>query len=103
MRKVQWAVVGTSTFALDWIACGIKLASNAELAAIVSRDAARVGAPRHYASIDAIDVSIEHLSKCVVSGGAPVISGERGRANIAVIEAALLAAKTKTIVELSPG
>jgi len=65
MRNVQWAVVGTSNFALDWIARGINLASNAELAAIVSRDeargaaaAARVGAPRHYTSIDAIDLNV---------------------------------------------
>lgn len=64
MRKIQWAVVGTSNFALDWIARGINLASNAELAAIVSRDpdrgaaaAKRVGAPRSYTSIDAIDKS----------------------------------------------
>jgi glucose-fructose oxidoreductase len=65
MRNVQWAVVGTSNFALDWIARGINLASNAELAAIVSRDAergaaaaARVGAPRSYTSIEAIDKSL---------------------------------------------
>ncbi len=65
MRKVQWAVVGTSGFALDWIARGINLASNAELAAIVSRDetrgalaATRVGAPHHYTSIEAIDKSV---------------------------------------------
>ncbi len=62
MSKVRWAVVGTSNFALDWIARGIKLGSNAELVAVVSRDAARaaaaaerVGAPRHYTSIDAIE------------------------------------------------
>ena len=62
MHKVRWAVVGTSNFALDWIARGINLGSNAELAAIVSRDpdrgaaaAERVGAPRSYTSIDAID------------------------------------------------
>lgn len=65
MRKVRWAVVGTSSFALDWIARGIKLGSNAELAAIVSRDAARgaaaaerVGAPHSYTSIDEIDKSV---------------------------------------------
>ena len=65
MRNVQWAVVGTSDFALDWIARGINLASNADLAAIVSRDAARgaaaaerVGAPHSYTSIDAIDLSV---------------------------------------------
>src|SRR5690348_10215053 len=65
MQKVRWAVVGTSNFALDWIARGIKLGRNAELAAVVSRDtergaaaAARVGAPHHYTSIDAIDTSV---------------------------------------------
>jgi predicted dehydrogenase len=62
MDKVRWAVVGTSDFALDWIARGVALGSNAELAAVVSRDAARgaaaaerVGAARHYTSIDAIE------------------------------------------------
>jgi predicted dehydrogenase len=62
MNKVRWAVVGTSDFALDWIARGIALGSNAELAAVVSRDAARaqaaadrVGAPYSFTSIEAID------------------------------------------------
>jgi predicted dehydrogenase len=65
MQKVRWAVVGTSNFALDWISRGIKLGRNAELAAVVSRDAergaaaaARVGAPYSYTSIDAIDTAI---------------------------------------------
>jgi predicted dehydrogenase len=64
MPKVRWAVVGTSDFALDWIAPSIKQGSNSELAAVVSRDArrgaaaaARVGAPLSYTSIDAIDRS----------------------------------------------
>jgi predicted dehydrogenase len=62
MQKVRWAVVGTSSFALDWIARGVKLGRNAELAAVVSRDAARgaaaaqrVGAPRSYTAIEQID------------------------------------------------
>ena len=62
MTVVRWAVVGTSDFALDWIARGVTLGSNAELAAVVSRDAARaeaaarrVGAPHWYTSIGAID------------------------------------------------
>jgi 1,5-anhydro-D-fructose reductase (1,5-anhydro-D-mannitol-forming) len=62
MAVVRWAVVGTSNFALDWIARGITLGSNSELAAIVSRDpergrvaAERTGAPLHYTSIDEID------------------------------------------------
>jgi predicted dehydrogenase len=65
MNKVRWAVVGTSGFALDWIARGIKGGSNAELAAIVSRDAQRgaaaakkVGAPHNFTSIEAIDKSL---------------------------------------------
>lgn len=62
MDKVRWAVVGTSDFALDWIARGVALGSNAELAAVVSRDPARaeaaakrVGAPHAFTSIEAID------------------------------------------------
>src|SRR5689334_12177721 len=61
-QNVRWAVVGTSDFALDWIARGIRLGSNSTLAAVVSRDAARaaagaqrVGAPHSYTSIEAID------------------------------------------------
>jgi glucose-fructose oxidoreductase len=46
---------------------------------------------------------IEHISACVVNGETPVISGERGLANIAVIEAALQAARTGTMVELALG
>src|SRR5262249_32490169 len=41
---------------------------------------------------------IEHVSECVLNGSTPVISGERGLANIAVIEAALQAAQTRTMV-----
>lgn len=62
MDKIRWAVVGTSDFALDWIARGVSLGSNAELAAIVSRDEARgkaaaerAGAPLHFTSIETID------------------------------------------------
>lgn len=64
MSKVRWAVVGTSGFALDWIARGIALGANAELVAVVSRDAERgaaaarrVGAPRSYVGIEGIDTS----------------------------------------------
>lgn len=63
MKKVRWAVVGTSNFALDWIARGVKLGRNAELVAIVSRDAergaaaaAKVGAPQSYVGIEGIDI-----------------------------------------------
>jgi predicted dehydrogenase len=62
MQKVRWAVVGTSDFALDWIAAGIKMGQNSELVAVVSRDperaaaaAQRVGVSRSYTSIEAID------------------------------------------------
>jgi predicted dehydrogenase len=65
MEKVRWAVVGTSSFALDWIARGIALGRNAELVAVVSRDPARgaaaaerVGAPHSYTSIEAIDTDV---------------------------------------------
>ncbi|MBX3012821.1 MAG: Gfo/Idh/MocA family oxidoreductase [Caldilineaceae bacterium] len=65
MTKVRWAMVGTSGFALDWLARGIQLGRNAELTAIVSRDAERgkaaaqkVGAPHVFAGIDAIDKSV---------------------------------------------
>jgi predicted dehydrogenase len=65
MSKVRWAVVGTSDFALDWIARGVSLGSNAELAAVVSRDRARavesarrVGAAHSFTSIEEIDRSL---------------------------------------------
>ena len=41
MTKIRWAIVGTSGFALDWLGRGIKLGSNSELVAVVSRDAER--------------------------------------------------------------
>ena len=63
-KKIRWAVVGTSGFALDWLARGIRLGANSELAAIVSRDpargaaaAARTGAAHKYTSIESIDTS----------------------------------------------
>jgi predicted dehydrogenase len=62
MKKVRWAVVGTSGFALDWLARGVRLGSNCELAAIVSRDAergkaaaAKTGAAHWFTSIEEID------------------------------------------------
>ncbi len=65
MKKVRWAVVGTSGFALDWLARGITLGRNAELAAIVSRDpergkaaAQRTGAPHQFTSIEQIDTTL---------------------------------------------
>src|SRR5262249_23205248 len=63
-QNTRWAVVGTSDFALDWIARGIRMGGNSSLAAVVSRDAARaaaaaqrVRAPPSYPSIEAIDPS----------------------------------------------
>lgn len=65
MQKVRWAVVGTSGFALDWIARGINLGSNAELVAVVSRDpergaaaAEKVGATHTFTSIETIDKNV---------------------------------------------
>ncbi|HSH78417.1 MAG TPA: Gfo/Idh/MocA family oxidoreductase [Herpetosiphonaceae bacterium] len=65
MPRVRWAVVGTSDFALDWIARGITMGRNSELAAIVSRDpergraaAAKTGASLHFTSIDALDTDV---------------------------------------------
>ena len=62
MEAVRWAVIGTSGFALDWIARSVVLGANAELAAIVSRDeergraaAERMGAPLHYRSVEEVD------------------------------------------------
>jgi predicted dehydrogenase len=46
---------------------------------------------------------IEHVSACVLIGEAPVISGERGLANIAVIETALEAARSGRAVEVAAG
>src|SRR4051812_7342532 len=64
-QNVRWAVVGTSDFALDWIARGIRMGRNSTLAAVVSRDveraaasAQRVGAPHSYPSIEAIDPAV---------------------------------------------
>jgi predicted dehydrogenase len=64
MQKVRWAVLGTSNFALDWIARGVKMARNAELVAIVSRDPERgkaacdrMEAPLLFGSIQEIDTN----------------------------------------------
>jgi predicted dehydrogenase len=62
MTRVRWALVGTSDFALEWIAPALREGANSSLAAVVSRDAARarataqrVGAAGHAASIAALD------------------------------------------------
>ena len=44
---------------------------------------------------------IEHISECVLSGKTPVVSGERGMANIAIIRAAIDSARTGRIVSIS--
>lgn len=65
MTKVRWAIVGTSGFALDWLARGIKLGSNSELTAVVSRNegrgkaaAEKLGAAHVFTSIEAIDKNV---------------------------------------------
>ena len=61
---VRWAMVGTGSFAVDWIAPALQRASGCNLVAVVSRSihraretAALLGAPLAYASIDDIDVA----------------------------------------------
>jgi len=61
-RRVRWAVVGTSDFALDWVAGGIAHSPDAELVAVIGRDpvraeaaAARMGASRSATSIEELD------------------------------------------------
>jgi predicted dehydrogenase len=44
---------------------------------------------------------IEHISACVQGGELPVISGERGRANIAVIRAAIESARSGAAVAVA--
>jgi len=44
---------------------------------------------------------IEHISACVLTGETPVISGQRGRANIAVIRAALESARSGTTMAVA--
>lgn len=70
-RKVRWALVGTSEFAVDWIAPAIAASPDAELAAIVSSDATRardvarvlgVGiAADRIQSLDPTEVDVVHL------------------------------------------
>jgi len=61
---VRWAMVGTGSFAVDWIAPALQRAPGCKLVAVVSRSihraretAALLGAPLAYASIDDIDVA----------------------------------------------
>ena len=65
MSSIRWGLVGTSDFALDWIAPALARATGSTLAAAISRDpsraaaaAARVGAPHAFHSIESIDTSL---------------------------------------------
>ena len=64
MRRVRWALVGSSDFATEWLAPAIARAPGAELVATVSRDATRasriaeqLGVARAYTSINELDRS----------------------------------------------
>ena len=65
MSSIRWGLVGTSDFALEWIAPALARAEGSTLAAVISRDAsrataaaARVGAAHTFTSIEAIDMSL---------------------------------------------
>ncbi|MFN8442820.1 MAG: Gfo/Idh/MocA family oxidoreductase [Caldilineaceae bacterium] len=68
MTKVRWAIVGTSGFALDWLARGIQLGSNAELSAVVSRNAERGKAAAEKLGVAHVFTSIAEIDKNVVDG-----------------------------------
>lgn len=68
MSNVRWAVVGTSAFALDWIARGISLGRNATLAAVVSRDAERAAAAARRVGADHAYTAIEQIDRAAVDG-----------------------------------
>lgn len=68
MKKTRWAVVGTSDFAMDWIAEAIRSAANTELAAIVSRDAARARHAAQRLQVEHYATSIETLDRSLVDG-----------------------------------
>ena len=65
MSSIRWGLVGTSDFALEWIAPALARATGSTLAAVISRDAARataaaarVGATHAFSSIDPIDSNL---------------------------------------------
>ena len=65
MSSIRWGLVGTSDFALEWIAPALTRAEGSTLAAVISRDAsraaaaaARVGATHAFSSIDSIDSNL---------------------------------------------
>jgi predicted dehydrogenase len=65
VSSIRWGLVGTSDFALDWIAPALTRAEGSILAAVISRDAsraaaaaARVGAAHAVTSIESADTSL---------------------------------------------
>ena len=65
MSSTRWGLVGTSDFALEWIAPALARAEGSTLAAVISRDAtraaaaaARVGATHAFTSIESADTSL---------------------------------------------
>jgi predicted dehydrogenase len=65
VSSIRWGLVGTSDFALEWIAPALTRAEGSTLAAVISRDAsraaaaaARVGATHAFSSIDSIDSNL---------------------------------------------
>ena len=65
MSSIRWGLVGTSNFALEWIAPALTRAKGSTLAAVISRDAsraaaaaARVGAAHAFTSIESADTSL---------------------------------------------
>jgi predicted dehydrogenase len=64
VERVRWALVGTSSFATEWIGPAIREGARSELAAVVSRAperarqvAEQLGAPSHCAAISELDTS----------------------------------------------
>ena len=65
MSSIRWGLVGTSDFALEWIAPALTRAKGSTLAAVISRDAsraaaaaARVGATHAFSSIESADTNL---------------------------------------------
>ena len=65
MSSIRWGLVGTSDFALEWIAPALARAEGSTLAAVISRDpvraaaaAARVRAPHAFSSIEAANTDL---------------------------------------------
>jgi len=65
VSSIRWGLVGTSDFALEWIAPALTRAKGSTLAAVISRDAsraaaaaARVGATHAFSSIESADTNL---------------------------------------------